>query len=68
LTVSEYSPLEVKMSVAGYGRAEKHQVQMMVHSLLGLEGRIDSYDTTDALAVAICHGTRARFNALAGTH
>jgi crossover junction endodeoxyribonuclease RuvC len=67
LTVSEYSPLEVKMSVAGYGRAEKHQVQMMVHSLLGLEGRIDSYDTTDALAVAICHGARARFTALTGT-
>lgn len=61
LVVGEYSPLEVKMSVVGYGRAEKHQVQMMVHSLLRMDGKLDSYDATDALAVAICHGTRASF-------
>ncbi len=60
LEVSEYSPLEVKVSVVGYGRAEKQQVQMMVHSLLGIGPRFDSYDATDALAVAICHGTRAQ--------
>lgn len=60
LEVSEYSPLEVKISVVGYGRAEKQQVQMMVHSLLGIGPRFDSYDATDALAVAICHGTRAQ--------
>jgi crossover junction endodeoxyribonuclease RuvC len=60
LRVSEYSPLEVKISVVGYGRAEKHQVQMMVHSLLGIGPQFDSYDATDALAVAICHGTRAQ--------
>lgn len=61
LQVSEYSPLEVKISVVGYGRAEKHQVQMMVHSLLAIGPRFDSYDATDALAVAICHATRANF-------
>src|SRR5690348_15643524 len=61
LAVSEYSPLEVKISVVGYGRAEKQQVQMMVFSLLGIRQDFDSYDATDALAVAICHGTRFRF-------
>ena len=60
LTVSEYSPLEVKISVVGYGRAEKQQVHLMVHSLLGFGDRFESYDATDALAVAICHATRFR--------
>lgn len=65
LDVTEYSPLEVKASVVGYGRAEKHQVKLMVHSLLamprpdtGAEG-IESFDAADALAVAICHATHA---------
>lgn len=66
LEVFEYSPLEVKISVVGYGRAEKHQVQMMVHSLLGIGPTFDSHDATDALAVAICHGTRANFPVAAG--
>ena len=66
LDVFEYSPLEVKVSVVGYGRAEKHQVQMMVHSLLGIGPTFDSHDATDALAVAICHGTRANFPVAAG--
>ena len=52
---AEYSPLEVKMSVVGYGRAEKQQVQMMVTALLRLPRPIDSQDTCDALAIAICH-------------
>jgi crossover junction endodeoxyribonuclease RuvC len=55
---AEYSPLEVKMSVVGYGRAEKSQVQLMVQSLLGLPQIIESEDASDALAVAICHATR----------
>lgn len=55
LVMGEYSPLEVKSSVVGYGRAEKHQVQMMVRSLLGLEQPIESEDACDAVAVAICH-------------
>lgn len=66
LEVFEYSPLEVKISVVGYGRAEKHQVQMMVHSLLGIGPTFQSHDATDALAVAICHGTRANFPVGAG--
>ena len=59
LECGEYSPLEIKISVVGYGRAEKHQVQMMVRSLLGLDAQIESQDACDALAVAICHATRA---------
>jgi crossover junction endodeoxyribonuclease RuvC len=66
LQVSEYSPLEVKISVVGYGRAEKHQVEMMVHSLLGTDRKFGSYDATDALAVAICHGARASFRVAVG--
>jgi crossover junction endodeoxyribonuclease RuvC len=58
LSVGEYSPLEIKISVVGYGRAEKQQVKLMVHSLLALETRIDSEDACDAMAVAICHATR----------
>ncbi len=65
LDVAEYSALEVKMSVVGYGRAEKQQVQMMVHSLLRVAEPFASYDVSDALAVAICHGTRANLLALA---
>jgi crossover junction endodeoxyribonuclease RuvC len=57
LDVAEYSPLEVKTSVVGYGRAEKYQVQRMVQSLLRLPEIIESDDACDALAVAICHAT-----------
>jgi crossover junction endodeoxyribonuclease RuvC len=58
LELAEYSPLEVKTSVVGYGRAEKCQVQVMVQSLLGVSETIESEDACDALAVAICHATR----------
>jgi len=57
LELAEYSALEVKTSVVGYGRAEKCQVQMMVQSLLRLPETIESEDASDALAVAICHAT-----------
>ncbi len=59
LEVAEYSPLEIKMSVTGYGRADKRQVQTMVRSLLRIAEGIESEDASDALAVAICHATRA---------
>jgi crossover junction endodeoxyribonuclease RuvC len=57
MELAEYSPLEVKVSVVGYGRAEKCQVQAMVRSLLQLPEAIESEDACDALAVAICHAT-----------
>ena len=55
LAVAEYSPLEVKKSVVGYGRAEKAQVQQMVASILRLTEPVASEDANDALAIAICH-------------
>jgi len=58
LELGEYSPLEIKVSVVGYGRAEKRQVQTMVTSLLRLRAPIESEDACDALAVAVCHATR----------
>ena len=58
MDVAEYSPLEIKMSVVGYGRAGKEQVQLMVCSLLRLAGPTPPEDACDALAVAICHATR----------
>ncbi|MGO4883922.1 MAG: crossover junction endodeoxyribonuclease RuvC [Bryobacteraceae bacterium] len=57
LELGEYSPLEIKTSVVGYGQADKRQVQLMVQSLLGLGSTIESEDACDALAVAICHAT-----------
>ena len=62
LLVAEYSPLEIKTSVVGYGRAEKCQVKLMVQSLLGLPQAVDSEDASDALAAAICHATRESTN------
>jgi crossover junction endodeoxyribonuclease RuvC len=59
IPLGEYSALEVKTSVVGYGRAEKRQVQLMTCSLLRLEAPIASEDAADALAVAICHANRS---------
>ena len=53
--VFEYTPLQVKQSVVGYGRAEKKQVQEMTKQLLGLSAVPKPDDTADALAMAICH-------------
>ena len=54
--ISEYTPLQVKQAVVGYGRAEKHQVISMVTSLLKLQKPPKPDDTADAIAIAICHG------------
>lgn len=55
IPVVEYSPLLVKKSVVGYGRADKAQIQMMVKTLLGLDRLPCPDDASDALAVALCH-------------
>lgn len=69
LDVSEYSPLTIKSSVVGYGRAEKQQVQHMVTRLLDLTVPPEPMDVSDALAIAICHlhtaGTLERQRAVA---
>ena len=55
LPIAEYSPMEIKRAVVGYGRAEKSQVAHMVCLLLGLAEAPHPLDVSDALAVAICH-------------
>jgi crossover junction endodeoxyribonuclease RuvC len=55
VSVAEYTPLEVKLAVTGYGKADKKQVQQMVKTLLGLEDIPKPDDAADALAIAICH-------------
>ncbi len=57
---TEYNPLDVKLAVAGYGGAEKTQVQQMVKALLNLEAIPRPDDAADALAIAICHLHSAR--------
>jgi crossover junction endodeoxyribonuclease RuvC len=61
LKVFEYSPLQVKQSVVGYGRASKEQVRAMVKLILKLDTQL-SLDTADALAIAICHHNWVRFD------
>lgn len=55
MEIFEYTPLEVKQAVVGYGGADKQQVQAMVRALLGLDELPQPDDAADALAVAICH-------------
>jgi len=55
IEVFEYTPLQVKQAVVGYGRAEKQQVQQMVKALLGLNSVPKPDDVADALAIAVCH-------------
>jgi crossover junction endodeoxyribonuclease RuvC len=55
INIVEYTPLEVKQAVVGYGGADKNQVQQMVRALLGLHEVPQPDDAADALAVAICH-------------
>lgn len=66
LPLYEYKPLEVKQTVAGYGGADKRQVQEMVRLLLNLERVPEPDDAADAVAVAVCHIHSARMRALTG--
>ena len=63
IKISEYTPLQVKQSVVGYGRAEKKQVQELTRSILRLSKVPKPDDTADGLAIAITHG-HASFNTL----
>ncbi len=64
LTIGEYTPLEIKQSVTGYGGADKHQVQEMVRALLNLADIPRPDDAADGLAVAICHLHAMRLQSL----
>ena len=59
LVINEYTPLQIKQALVGYGRAEKTQVQFMVKTMLHLAEVPKPDDTADALAAAICHGHSA---------
>lgn len=61
LGIYEYTPLQIKQAVVGYGRADKNQVQEMVKMLLNLDKKPKPDDVADALAVAICHGASIKF-------
>ncbi|MFZ5351413.1 MAG: crossover junction endodeoxyribonuclease RuvC [Bacillota bacterium] len=61
IPVYEYTPLQVKQAIVGYGRAEKKQMQQMVKLLLNLRQVPKPDDVADALAVAICHGNSSNF-------
>ena len=58
----EYTPLQIKQAVGGYGRADKIQVQKMVKTILNVEKLPKLDDTTDSMAAAICHAHSARFS------
>lgn len=64
LEIFEYTPLQIKQAVVGYGRAEKQQVQDMVKMLLNLSERPKPDDAADALAVGICHSLSHKFRDL----
>lgn len=64
LAVAEYTPMQIKQAVTGYGGADKHQVQEMVRMLLNLDQAPRPDDAADAAAVAICHLHRAKLDAL----
>ncbi|EPR09281.1 crossover junction endodeoxyribonuclease RuvC [Ruminiclostridium papyrosolvens] len=66
IDIFEYTPLQVKQSVVGYGRAEKAQIQQMVKAILNLPAIPKPDDVADALAVAICHGNSHRMGSLLG--
>ncbi len=60
IDIYEYTPLQIKQAVVGYGRADKKQIIFMTQTLLGLSEPAKPDDTADALAVAICHGNSYR--------
>ncbi len=57
----EYTPLQIKQAVVGYGRADKIQVQKMVKTILGVDKLPKLDDTTDSMAAAICHAHSSKF-------
>ncbi|MDR0357716.1 MAG: crossover junction endodeoxyribonuclease RuvC [Clostridiales Family XIII bacterium] len=61
LPIYEYTPLQIKQAIVGYGRAEKEQVQAVVKSILNLKETPRPDDAADAVAAAICHGNSSGF-------
>lgn len=63
-TIAEYTPLEVKQAITGYGSADKKQVQQMVRILLKLDHTPKPDDAADALAIALCHCQSAKIKGI----
>ncbi len=68
LKVCEYTPLQVKQAVVGYGRADKNQIQQMVKAILSLKSAPKPDDAADALAVAICCANSVKFESRITNH
>ena len=68
IPIYEYTPLQIKQAITGYGRADKGQIQQMVKMLLNLNAVPKPDDAADALAVAICHAHSSRINDELGTN
>ncbi len=64
LTIAEYTPLQIKQSLTGYGRADKRQVQEMVKTIMKLKHIPKPDDAADAIAIAICHAQSRKATAL----
>ena len=62
LDIFEYTPLQIKQAVTGYGRADKMQVQRMVKMILNTEKLPKLDDITDSMAIAICHAHSSKFS------
>ena len=62
IEINEYTPLQIKQALVGYGRADKFQIKEMVKSFLKLETMPKLDDTTDALAISICHANSYKLN------
>jgi len=59
--IYEYTPLVVKQTITGHGRADKHDVKMMIKNYIKLDENIKLDDTIDSVALAVCHAQNARF-------
>ena len=62
--IFEYTPLQIKQALTGYGRADKNQIQQMVKTMLSLKGIPRPDDAADALAVALCHSQTNKLGGL----
>ena len=60
----EYTPLQIKQALTGYGRADKNQIQQMVKTFLSLKAVPKPDDAADALAVALCHSRTSKLGSL----
>ncbi len=67
VTIFNYTPLQVKQALTGYGRAEKKQMQLMVKNILKLKSVPKPDDVADAIAIALCHLNSRRINSLEKT-